>query len=94
MTIYDKVWEAKAGEFYDVEHYDKIINESCYGFNRGGEVLFCFIKGAIKEENRRNYADIIRGCCKTKTKNRGASAGNCDLRNRDTLFIINKQTVR
>tara|TARA_R100001086_G_scaffold243116_1_gene171601 strand:+ start:10 stop:933 length:924 start_codon:yes stop_codon:yes gene_type:complete len=79
-NIYDKVWEANAGEFYDASHYDKIITESEYGFNRKGEVLFCFIKGAIKEENRRKYADIIRGCCKTKTKNRGASAGECDLR--------------
>tara|TARA_R110002096_G_scaffold29422_1_gene88507 strand:+ start:405 stop:1313 length:909 start_codon:yes stop_codon:yes gene_type:complete len=78
--IYKKVWEAKAGEFYDADFYDKVITESEYGFNNRGEVLFCFIKGAIKEENRRKYADIIRGCCKTKTKNRGASAGACDLR--------------
>ena len=78
--IYKKVWEAKAGEFYDSSHYDKIISESEYGFNDKGEVLFCFIKGAIKEENRRKYADVIRSCCKTKTKNRGASAGPVDLR--------------
>ena len=30
--IYEKVWEAKAGEFYDKEHYDKIITESCNGY--------------------------------------------------------------
>lgn len=79
-TIYKKVWEAKAGEFYDKSHYNTIINESSYGLNEDGEILFCLIKGAIKEENRKNYADIIRSCCKTKTKNRGASAGVCDLR--------------
>lgn len=78
--IYRKKWEAKAGEFYDSSHYDKVITESEYGFNGQGEVLFCFIKGAIKEEKRREYANIIRSACKSKTKNRGASAGPCDLR--------------
>ena len=77
---YKKVWEAKVGEFYDKEHYDKIINTSQYGLTEDGEILFCFIKGAIKQENRQKYKDIIRGNCKTKTKNRGASAGPVDLR--------------
>jgi len=31
-TIYKKVWEAKAGEFYDKSHYNTIINESSYSF--------------------------------------------------------------
>ena len=78
--IYEKVWEAKAGEFYDKEHYDKIINESCYGYYENGDILFCFIKGAITEENRQKYKKIIKSCCKQKTKNRGASAGPVDLR--------------
>ena len=77
---YKKVWEAKAGEFYDKEHYNKIITESQYGFDEEGNLLFCFIKDAIKQENRKKYKDIIRSCCKQKTKNRGASAGACDLR--------------
>jgi len=78
--IYSKVWTAKAGEFYDISHYDEILNDTQYGFTEDGEILFCLIKGAVKEENRQKYADIIRSCCKTKTKNRGASAGECDLR--------------
>ena len=78
--IYRKVWEAKSGEFYDSSHYDKVITESQYGFNEKGEVLFCFIKNAIKKENRKKYAETIRSCCKSKTKNRGASAGPVDLR--------------
>ena len=78
--MYSKKWECKVGEFYDISHYDTIINETSYGFNDKGETLFCLIKGAIKPENRKKYADIIRGCCKSKTKNRGASAGPCDLR--------------
>ena len=77
---YKKVWEAKAGEFYDIDHYNQIINESQYGFTEDGNILFCLIKGAIKQENREKYKDIIRSCCKTKTKNRGASAGEVDLR--------------
>ena len=52
-TRYKKVWEARAGEFYDKEHYDKIINTSQYGLDEEGNILFCFIKGAIKEENRK-----------------------------------------
>ena len=78
--MYSKKHQARAGEFYDISHYDTIINESSYGFNDKGETLFCLIKGAIKPENRQKYKDIIRGCCKSKTKNRGASAGPCDLR--------------
>ena len=77
---YKKVWEAKAGEFYDKEHYDTIIKDSCYGFDEEGNILFCFIKDAIKKENRKKYKDIIRSNCKSKTKNRGASAGPVDLR--------------
>ncbi len=75
-----KVWEAKSGEFYDIEHYDKIIDESCYGLKENDEVLFCLIKNNISEENREEYKNILRGVCKSKTKNRGASAGACDLR--------------
>jgi hypothetical protein len=79
-NTYKKIWSARAGEFYDKSHYNKIINESQYGFNENGDILFCLIKGAIKTENRIKYKDIIRSCCKSKTKNRGASAGPVDLR--------------
>jgi len=78
--LYKKIHEATAGEFYDIDHYDSIITESQYGFNTRGEVLFCFVKGAINPDNRRKYANVIRSCCKSKTKNRGASAGPVDLR--------------
>ena len=57
--MYSKKWECKVGEFYDISHYDTIINETSYGFNDKGETLFCLIKGAIKPENRKKYADII-----------------------------------
>ena len=56
---YKKVWEAKAGEFYDKEHYNTIIKESSYGLDEEGNILFCFIKDAIKKENRQKYKDII-----------------------------------
>ena len=37
-TRYKKVWEARAGEFYDKEHYDKIINTSQYGLDEEGNI--------------------------------------------------------
>ena len=78
--ICNKVWEAKSGEFYDSSHYDKVIRDHQYGIKEDGNLLFCLIPGAIKQEHRQKYKDVIRSCCKTKTKNRGASAGACDLR--------------
>lgn len=80
MSIYKKKYEATDGTFYDISHYDTIIQDSCYGFNDRGEVLFCYVRDAISQENREKYRDAIRKVAKSKTKNRGRSAGKVDLK--------------
>ena len=88
---YKKVWEAKAGEFYDIEHYDKIINHTSKGFKEDGSVLFYLVKNNIGEEKLQEYKDTIRSCARAKTKNRGSSAGACDLRyfpKRTSFFCV------
>jgi len=79
MEIHKKVFDAKLGEFYDINHYDKIISETTWGFKEDGQVLFCCIKGAIPKEERKKYKDVIRKPAKAKTKNRGQSAGVVDI---------------
>jgi hypothetical protein len=82
--MFSKVYEATDGRFYDISHYDTIISskekEYQYGFNDRGEVLFCLIRDAISQENREKYRDAIRTVSRSKTKNRGKSAGPCDLK--------------
>ena len=80
MDVYKKIFNANMGEFYDINHYDKIIKENCIGFKEDGQVLFCCIKDAIPKEDRDKYKDVIRKPAKAKTKNRGQSAGAVDIK--------------
>lgn len=75
MNIYKKKYECLRADFYNEEHYDEIIKESCMGYKENGEVLFVFIKNAIKKENRETYINAIKTNAKSKTKNRGTAAG-------------------
>ena len=75
MTTYKKKYECLKADFYDKSHYDDIINKSCIGFKENGDILFVFVKNAIKKENREKYVKAIKGNAKTKTKNRGTAAG-------------------
>ena len=75
---YKKNFEAKIGEFYEIAHYDKVINESSVGYKEDGSLLFCLIKGNVPEDQRLEFKNIIRSGSRTKTKNRGSSAGFCN----------------
>lgn len=77
---YDKKCECEEGIFFDISHYDTIISDTLKGYKPNGTTLFNFIKNGIKEENKRNYRDICRPLGKSKTKNRGRSAGVCDIK--------------
>jgi hypothetical protein len=77
---YSKKCQCETGQFYNIDYYEKIINETQYGYKEDGSILFCLVKNNIKEENRQEYKDAIRGNCKSLTKNRGASAGPVDLK--------------
>ncbi len=78
--IYEKVFEATKGQYYDASHYNQIIRDDAHGTYPDGTTLFRFIKGAIPEENRQEYKDIIKPVAKSKTKNRGQAAGPCNLK--------------
>jgi hypothetical protein len=78
-SIYYKKCEVKAGTFFDVDYYDEIITDSLIGFKENGEVLFVLVKNAIPEEKRDKYKKVIKPVAKSKTKNRGASAGPVDI---------------
>jgi len=90
---YEKKFDAKIGEFYGIKHYEKIINESCFGYKEDGTILFCLIKENVPEEKRQIFKDIIRGVSKTPTKNRGSSAGYCrpDKMVEEAKTICNKR---
>ena len=92
---YNRIWKAKAGEYYDIEHYDKIIKDSSYGYKENGEILFCLVKNNIPKEEREDFKNVIRMVCRAKTKNRGSSAGPCDLRHfpEKAVALCNKDGV-
>ena len=77
--IFNKVYEARKGLFYDILHYDTIISTNLHGVYPNGKTLFRFIKGAIPKENRKKYKDIIKPIAKAKTKNRGQATGPCQV---------------
>ena len=52
---YKKNFEAKIGEFYEIAHYDKVINESSVGYKEDGSLLFCLIKGNVPEDQRLEF---------------------------------------
>ena len=74
-NIYSKKYECLKADFYDLEHYDEVINESKIGYKENGDVLFVFVKNAILKENREDYIIAIKSNAKTKTKNRGTASG-------------------
>jgi len=78
-SVYSKKCKVSAGKFFDIPYYDEVINDSLIGFKEDGSVLFCFIKNSIPQEKREEYKKIIRPRAKSKTKNRGASAGPVNL---------------
>lgn len=78
--IYEKVFEATKGEFYDSSHYDTIINDNAHGVYPDGRTLFRLIKNAIPEEKREEYKKVIKPVAKSKTKNRGQASGKVDLK--------------
>tara|TARA_R110000772_G_scaffold105833_1_gene207641 strand:- start:797 stop:1492 length:696 start_codon:yes stop_codon:yes gene_type:complete len=75
MTTYSKSFKCLKADFYDLEHYNEVINESRIGYKENGDILFVFVKGAIKKENIPNYINAIKSNAKTKTKNRGTASG-------------------
>jgi hypothetical protein len=75
MSIYKKVFEALRGDYYDLSHYDKVINDECIGLKENGDILFVFVKNSIKRENREKYINAIKNNAKSKTKNRGTASG-------------------
>tara|TARA_R110002012_G_scaffold24851_3_gene82615 strand:- start:8619 stop:9548 length:930 start_codon:yes stop_codon:yes gene_type:complete len=79
MPTYKKTFTALKGDFYDETHYNEIIKESAIGLKENGEVLFVFVKGSIKEENREKYIEALKSNAKTKTKNRGTAAGVAEV---------------
>ena len=77
--MFEKKHEATNGDFYDMEHYEAVIKDSCKGYRKDGSLLFALVKGAIPEDKREKYKKVIKPVAKTKTKNRGASAGEVDI---------------
>ena len=78
--VFEKCYEATKGQYFDISHYDTIIRDSHHGTYQDGSTLFRFVKGAIPEESRTQYKDIIRPLAKRKTKNRGQASGPVDLK--------------
>ena len=77
---YSKVAKIETGEYFPIDYYDKIIDNTEYGYKEDGSLLFCLVKNNIKEDKRKKYKDAMRSNCRALTKNRGASAGPVDLK--------------
>jgi hypothetical protein len=76
---YKKVCEVETGEYFDFDYYDRLIDTTQIGFKEDGSILFFLVKKNIPEEKIEDYKNAVRSCCKSLTKNRGASAGPVDI---------------
>lgn len=77
--VYKKKCEGEMGKYYDISHYDKIIDTTQYGYKENGDLLFCLVKQNINIDCSEKYKDAIRSVAKSKTKNRGKAAGVVNL---------------
>ena len=76
--MYDKVFKAKKGEFYDISHYDRKITSDTVGYKEDGSILFIFKKNVIHDTAE--YIKYVKALAKTKTKNRGSGSGYVDIK--------------
>ena len=77
---YKKIYKAEKGKFYDFKHYDELINNTQYGLDENGDILFCFIKNAIKQPNK-EVLKILYDKSKSITVNRGYASGIANIKN-------------
>jgi hypothetical protein len=90
----DNEIDKQEGIFYDVNYYDKILDENCdvYGINENGEkiLLIKLRKNVIPNEICINAYKALESKAQQKNVNRGAAAGKLDLK---TLPSYAKNTV-
>jgi hypothetical protein len=78
--LYDKVYDAKRGNHYDLDHFDHIIDQhesTGYFINDKGEtdVLFILLKNVISDDLIQLSQDCFGKFAKQYTRNRGMAGG-------------------
>lgn len=74
----DEEFDEFLGHYYDESHYTTIITEDADIYNENGDLLACFRKAVIPEDQCKVIMKNLKAMAKVKKDNRGASAGLLD----------------
>jgi hypothetical protein len=74
----DEDFKEFEGMYYDESHYTTIITEDADIYNEKGELLACFRKAVIPEEDCKIIMKNLKAMAKVKKDNRGSAAGLLD----------------